>query len=156
MTEHTPDKTTYQGFREYWDAAPDSIAKQNTLMILRAWEADRKGLELENLGLLDAAVKSAERIEALGRDQEELARYRAGASKLQDHIEALEHERETLHAQIDGETKALLGRIGPLERTVEAYKEAYLSERAYHANNSGENAARRKKAVAALREAHDG
>jgi hypothetical protein len=67
MTKHTPDKTTYQGFREYWDAAPDSIAKQNALMILRAWEADRKGLELENLGLLDAAVKSADRIEALER-----------------------------------------------------------------------------------------
>jgi hypothetical protein len=107
MGEYTPDKTTYHGFREYWDAAPDSIMRQNILTVLRAWEAERKALERENLGLLDAAVKSAERVGALGR-------------------------------------------------TAEAYKEAYLSERAFHANNTGENAARRKKAVVALREADDG
>jgi hypothetical protein len=137
MSEQTPNKTAaiYQGFREYWDAAPDSIAKQNALMILRAWQTERKcieELERENLGLLDAAVKSAERIEELGRAQ------------------------ETLHGQIDGETKALLARIEKLKQKAAAYKEAYLSERAYHANNTGENAARRKKAVVALREADDG
>lgn len=45
-------------------------------------------------------VKEVDRLEArikeLERDQEELARYRAGASKLLDHIEALEAECERL------------------------------------------------------------
>ena len=95
MTEHTPDKTTYQGFREYWDAAPDSIAKQSALMILRAWEAERKLLERENLGLLDAAVKSAERIEELERATEQVAlaignRHGAMASECDELRETLE------------------------------------------------------------------
>jgi DNA-binding protein H-NS len=107
-------------------------------MILRAWADDRKcleTLELENLGLLDAAVKSAERIEALEK--------------------TLELERQVSNKR--GRIAIERGnRIGPLERKAAAYKEAYLSERAYHANNTGENAARRKRAVAALREADDG
>lgn len=150
MGEHTPDKIAaiYQGFREYWDAAPDSIAKQNALMILRAWADDRTSvaaLEQENLGLLDAAVKSAERIE-------ELDQTIAGAKRIIDDQEKIVADKVSLEEH----AFALQEHIEALGRKAAAYKEAYLSERAYHANNTGENAARRKKAVATLREADHG
>ena len=40
------------------------------------------------------------------------------ADAWQEQVERLERERETLHGQIDGETKALLARIEALEETV--------------------------------------
>ena len=45
------------------------------------------------------------------------------ADAWQEQVERLERERETLHGQIDGETKALLARIEALERLHLAIRE---------------------------------
>ena len=42
------------------------------------------------------------------------------------------------------------GIVDALEREVALYREALLAERAYHSNNTGENAAWRKRAIEAL------
>ena len=70
MSEYTHDSLRMMSSWGYHALSKEFRAHLNAHA--DAWEADKV------------------RIEVLERDQEELARYRAGASKLQDYIEELE------------------------------------------------------------------